>query len=145
MPRKLTIKVPKNPALTINRDAIRGERLVYLAVANKRVHYPYGSSRIVYIGTTRAGARRIAASAAAKAPDMLALHGVNELSFFVVTCKGRRRVKTWTKLERGLLLTFRQIFGEIPRCNRQGNRMKTTDELYYFTESRLREIIRRFS
>jgi hypothetical protein len=145
MPRKLRIKAPRTPALTINRGAIEGDRLVYLAVANKRVHYNFVSSYIVYIGTTKAGASRIAASAASKASEMLALHGVRQLEFHVVTCGGRRRVKTWKKLERGLILTFRQIFGEIPRCNRQGGSMVWTDELNYFTERRLRDIIERFS
>lgn len=145
MPRKLTIKAPRSPALTINRDAVKGDRLVYLAVANKRVHYRYGSSYIVYVGTTQAGASRIAASAAAKASSMLALHGVKQLEFFVVTCKGRKRVKTWKKLERGLILTFRELFGDIPRCNVQGTRIKWTDELNYFTANRLREIVKRFS
>ncbi len=145
MPRKLRIKAAPNPALTINRAAIEGDRLVYLAVANKRIHYSYGSSHIVYIGTTKSGASRIAASAAAKASEMLSLHGVRHLEFHVVTCGGRRRVKTWVKLERGLLLTFREVFGEIPRCNRQGHHITWTDELAYFTEGRLRQIIERYS
>ncbi|MEP6742338.1 MAG: hypothetical protein ABJB61_07550, partial [bacterium] len=145
MPKKLRIKAPVTPALVINRAAIKGDRLVYLAVANKRMKHPFGSSRIVYIGTTKAGASRIAASAAAKASQMLALHGVKELEFYVVTCGSRKRVKTWTKLERGLILTFRQQFGAIPNCNLQGKRMKWTDELNYFTERRLRDVIARFS
>ncbi len=146
MPKKLTIKASGSPALTINRNAIQGSRLVYLAVANKPIRYRFGRrSRIVYIGTTKAGASRIAASAAAKASQMLALHGVRELEFQVVTCKARRNVKTWTKLERALLLTFRSEFGEIPRCNKQGARIKWTDELKYFTEGRLKAIIDRFS
>ena len=118
---------------------------MYLAVANKRVHYPFGSSYIVYIGTTKAGASRIAASAAAKASEMLALHGVRQLEFYVVTCRSRKHVKTWTKLERGLILTFRHMMGEIPRCNWHGRGIKWTDELTYFTEGRLRDIIERFS
>jgi hypothetical protein len=145
MPRKLRIKAPRSPALTINRAAIEGDRLVYLALANRRVNYQYGQSHIVYIGTTKAGASRIAASAAAKASEMLNLHGVRQLEFYVVTCRSRKRVKTWTKLERGLILTFREVFGEIPRCNRQGSRMSWTDELDYFTTARLRAIVERFS
>ncbi len=145
MPRKLQIKAPRAPALTINRAAIEGDQLVYIATANRRIHYRFGLSYIVYIGTTKAGASRIAASAASKASEMLALHGVRELEFHVVTCRGRKHVKTWMKLERGLILTFRHTFGEIPRCNRQGVHMVWTDELRYFTERRLRDIIQRFS
>ena len=58
--KKLTIKTTKHPAVTINRNAIVTDRLVYIAVANKKFHYPNGDSQIVYIGTTKAGAIRIA-------------------------------------------------------------------------------------
>jgi hypothetical protein len=145
MPRKLRIKAPRSPALTINREAIQGDRLVYLALANRRINYRYGKSYIAYIGTTKAGASRIAASAAAKASDILSLHGVYELTFHVVTCAGRKRVKTWKKLERALLLTFRELFGEIPKCNNQGRGIRWTDESDYFNGSRLRDLIERFS
>ena len=145
MPRKLGIRSASQPAVTIHRGAADNPCLAYIAVANRPIAYSYGRSHIVYIGTTRAGASRIAASAAAKAPEMLALHGITHLEFYVITCQPRRRVKTWRKLERALLLTFRQEFGEIPRCNSQGNRMVWTDEAHYFTEARLRSIIHRFS
>lgn len=145
MARKLRIKAPRSAALTINRGAIEGAQLVYLALANRRIRYRYGRSYIVYIGTTKAGASRIAASAAAKASEMLALRGVYELTFHVVTCRGRKRVKTWKKLERALLLTFREMYGEVPRCNKQGRGIRWMDEPTYFSGSRLRDIIERFS
>ena len=90
-------------------------------------------------------ASRIAASAASKANEMLALHGVRELEFYVVTCKPRKHVKTWTKLERALILTFREKFGEVPKCNQHGKQMKWTDELKYFTTARLRTVVEKFS
>lgn len=73
MANRLTIKTYRKPAVIINRSAVVTERLVYIAVANKSLRYRYGRSRIVYIGTTKAGASRIAASAAAKAKKMLGL------------------------------------------------------------------------
>lgn len=80
---KLTIKSPKLPAVTITREAVKSDKLVYFAVANKALSYPNGmKSRIVYIGTTKNGAHRMAASAASKALDMLGLHGIKHLEFF---------------------------------------------------------------
>lgn len=145
MPRKLGIRVAGKPAVVINRNAVKKDRLVYIAVANKRSKYRHGRSRIVYIGTTKAGASRIAATAAGKAKELLELHGVTHLEFYVVSCLPRQKVQTWRKMERGLLLCFRERFGEIPKCNRQGKRMKWRDELKYFTEARLRSIIEKYS
>ena len=145
MANKLSIKTTRKPAVTITRTAFRTKCLVYLALANKAVKYSHGRSRIVYVGTTKRGAKRIAASAAAKAGDMLALHGISSLDFFVVSCQSRQNVKTWHKLERGLLLTFREMFGEIPECNAQGQKFRWTDEDYYFTRKRLRSVIEMYS
>ena len=145
MPRKLRIRAAGKPAVVIHRSAIQRDRVVYIAVANKPSKYPHGRSRIVYIGTTKAGASRIAASAAGKARELLGLHGDTHLEFHVVSCLPRQKVQTWRKMERGLLLCFRERFGEIPKCNRQGKRMKWRDELKYFTEARLRSIVERYS
>jgi hypothetical protein len=145
MANRLTIRTYKKPAVIINRSAVATQRLVYIAVSNKALRYRYGRSRIVYIGTTRAGASRIAASAAAKAKEMLALYGVRHLEFHVVRCPRRQNVQTWRILERGLLLTFREEYGEVPSCNTQGKRMKWRDERKYFTGGRLRSIIEKYS
>lgn len=143
---KLTIKSPKLPAVTITREAVKSDKLVYFAVANRALSYPNGEkSRIVYIGTTQNGAHRMAASAAIKALDMLGLHGVKQLEFFSITCKSRQNVKTWRKLERGLLLTFKYLYGDVPKSNIQGKKMKWTDELSYFSRSRLESVIAQYS
>lgn len=145
MARKLTIKTGRRPAVVITRAALAHDRLVYLALTNRPFRYPHGRSRIAYIGTTKRGARRIAASAASKADAMLALRGVKELRFYVVSCRSRQGVRTWHRLERALLLTFRELHGAIPCCNKQGGRMKWRDELEYFTLKRLRGIIARYA
>jgi hypothetical protein len=145
MAHRLGIKTGRNPALVITRAALQSDRLVYLALTNRVLRYKYGRSRIAYIGTTKRGARRIAASAATKADELLALHGVRELHFYVVSCRARRRVKTWHRLERALLLTFREIYGEIPRCNSQGSRLQWRDELNYFTSKRLRSVLMKYA
>ena len=46
-------------------------------------------------------------------------------------------MKTWRKLERGLLLTFREEYGAVPRCNTQGKGMSWSDECDYFSYARL--------
>jgi hypothetical protein len=66
MSKKLSIRIHKEPAIVINRIAFRDNKLVYIARANKKLRYPWGKSRIAYIGTTKRGARRMASSAACK-------------------------------------------------------------------------------
>ena len=141
----LTVQTSNRPAVTITRTATKANELVYVAVANKTISYPGGKSRIVYIGTTKNGAQRIAASAAAKAGQMLGLHGVKHLEFFVITSSAMNGVKTWHKLERGLLLAFKAKFGRPPSCNIVGKKMRWTDELTYFTRGRLDGLIDQYS
>jgi hypothetical protein len=145
MARKLSIKMGRKPAIVITRAALQCDRLVYLALTSKPLRYQYGRSRIAYIGTTKRGASRMAASAASKADSMLDMHGVRDLNFYVVACGSRQRVKTWHKLERALLLTFREVYGEVPKCNSQGKRLQWTDELRYFTLKRLRAVLSRYA
>jgi hypothetical protein len=145
MPRRLRIRTAGKPAVVIHRSAVRRDCVVYIAVGNKASKYPYGRSKIVYIGTTKAGASRIAQSAAGKARELLALHGVTHLEFHVVSCRPRQKVRTWRKMERGLILCFREIYGQIPKSNRQGKGMKWRDERKFFTEAQLRSIIQKYS
>jgi|SRR5690242_7135460 len=145
MSKVLTVKSPKSPSVTITREAVKSEKLVYIAVANKKVSYRNGKSKIAYIGTTKNGAHRMAASAASKATEMLDLYGIRTLEFFAVTCKSRQNVKTWRKLERALILTFRSRYGEPPQCNKQGKKMQWGDELEYFTRNRLEAVIEQYS
>lgn len=141
----LTVQTTSKPAVTITRTATKASELVYIAVANKAIKYPSGSSKIVYIGTTKNGASRIAASAAAKANQMLGLHGVRNLELYVVTSSSMAKVKTWHKLERGLILAFKEIYGEPPKCNVVGKNMRWTDELEFFTHRRLTGVISQYS
>lgn len=143
--RRLSIKPFSNYAVRITRAANSADRLVYIAVTNKSIHYQYGNSSIAYIGTTRKGAHRIAASAATISKKLFALHGVTAINFHIVTCRPRKRVATWRKLERALLLNFREKFGEVPKCNNHGKKMKWTDEKEYFSEARLRSVVTQFS
>ena len=128
MVRKLNLSLKTIHALEITRIAIGNQKLVYVLVANKKLHYRYGSSAIAYIGTTKKGVGRIAESAAQHAQEILELHGVKKVTARIVTCRPRRNVKTWLELERAMLVTFREQYGSVPKCNEKGKNMKLTKE-----------------
>lgn len=125
----------------ITNVSVGNDKLCYLLVVDKKLSYPTGRSKIAYIGTTEKGLTRISQSVAAKADEVLAIHGVKAFEARVVTCAPRQNVRTWHKLERAMLLIFRELFGEIPRLNRQGNRIRATNEFDYFAESRIKTIL----
>lgn len=137
----LRVKQLKDAAFSIRREALKEDKLVYLAVANKSLPYRHGRSKIVYIGTTMRGANRIAESAAKQARHLLQEHGVSQLDFFIVSCTGRQRLKSWKKLERALLLVFRERMGEVPRGNKQGRKIKESDEMRFFKREKLVSIL----
>ena len=141
MQKRLRVSLKRDEALRATRVTVGKKKLVYLLIADKRLKYRNGKSRIAYIGTTKKGVARIAQSAATRAEDILKLHGVRTFHARIVTCNPRQRVKTWIKLERGLLLCFRERFGEVPRCNSHGKKMKEVDEFYYFAKRNLINII----
>jgi len=143
--KKLKISRESVHALEVGRSALRSTSLVYLAVANKALQYPWAPSKIAYIGTTGVGGARIFTSAAALAPRILHLHGVKTLEFYAITCKPRQKVRTWRKLERGLILKFRERFGAIPKLNTQGKNFEWTDEKDYFTEGGLSSVVEHYS
>lgn len=139
---RLHVSLKRSPALRISRVSVGKSKLCYLLVANKKIKYKDGRSQIVYIGTTKKGLARVSQSVAARAEDVLAIHGVSAFEARVVTCSPRQNVKTWHKLERALLIRFREMFGEVPHCNTQGNRMKETDEFSkYFARKRITTIL----
>jgi hypothetical protein len=127
--------------IVVSRAALRERHLVYVACANKLIKYRHGRSRIVYIGTTKNGIFRIAASAARTAKRFLYNHGVRSLECFVVACHRRPGIRTWKKLERALLLAFKDVFGQVPIGNTQGKNAFWDDELSYFKLRRLRTVV----
>jgi len=137
----LGVKLHRSPVMSVRRTDLRSDRLVYVIVAQRPQRYRYKSSRIVYIGTTKKGLRRIAVSAAHRADQVLQLRGVREFEVRVVTCQARQNVKTWQKLERALLLRFREKHGDVPMCNQQGTRMQERDEFAYFRRERLDAVL----
>lgn len=139
--RRLNVSLKRGSAMDVSRVSIGNEKLVYLLLADRKIAYPKGRSSVVYIGTTKNGIGRVASSVAYRAPDVLAIRGVESFSVRIVTCRGRQRVKTWMKLERALLLTFRDLYGDVPHCNSHGRKMRRTDEDKYFSPSRLKRIL----
>jgi hypothetical protein len=141
MPTRLTVNLKKKPAMEVSRVSIGKKKLVYVIIASRALRYPWGRSRVAYIGTTKKGMARIAQSAAARAEDVLGVHGVRSFLVRIVTCAPRPNVKTWVKLERAMLLTFRQKYGKLPVCNTMGKNIRKTDEFKSFNHSRLEKIL----
>lgn len=143
--RRLTPSLKRDHAIEATRVSIGKSKLVYVLITDKRLIYGTEKKRkkcrIAYIGTTKKGTRRIAQSVAAGAEGILGRSGVRKFHARVFTCLPRRIVKTWHKLERALLLTFRQMYGEVPVCNSQGSKMKQRGEFTLFREKRIIDII----
>jgi len=139
--RRANVSLQREPALIARRVILRDEKLVYVLIANKKFNYANGRSRVVYIGTTKKGGTRITQSVAARSETILRLHGVTEFEARTISCRPRQRVKMWRKLERAFLLSFREKFGEVPRCNVQGKNFKETDEFDYFAKARLKRVL----
>lgn len=138
---RLRVTLNRRVAMELHRAALGGSRLVYVIVQDKKIRYATGRSRVAYVGTTKMGASRIAHSAAYRARQILGQRGVESFHVRIITSQPRQHVVTWRRLERALLLTFRDMYGEPPICNVHGVRMKETDEFDYFSRARLRRIL----
>jgi len=132
--RRLSLSLKREAALSATRVSIGKQKLVYVLVADKRLRYGKGKSRIAYIGTTKRGVGRVAGSVASRANHILSLRGVRSFHARVITCPPRRNVSTWLKLERALLLTFKWKLGMVPACNSHGKGMRERDEFRYFSK-----------
>jgi hypothetical protein len=119
--------------------------VVYVVIANKQHSYKLGKSRIVYIGKTKKGAKRVATSASERATAILTSHGMKQLQIYLVTTKNVLGVNVINKLERALLMVFREKYGTIPIGNKAGTRMTWLDEKTYFTRAMLEKIVAKYS
>lgn len=143
--RRIKLSMHRDHAMEATRVSIGKSKLVYVLIADKRLQYEWGKSRIAYIGTTKKGTARIAQSVAARAEDILSIRGVRSFHARVITCRPRKNVKTWHYLERALLIKFKEIYGEVPWCNSQGHRMKRAKEFKYFSDHGVELIIEELS
>ena len=141
MAKYLKTSLKRSHAIEVTRIAVGNQKLVYVLTANRKLPYPHGKSPVAYIGTTKKGIRRVASSAASHAEDILGEYGVKRITARIITCKARPNVKTWVKLERALLLLFREMYGDVPAFNKQGHKIKETDEFDYFRREKLRKLL----
>lgn len=128
--------------LTINVDADLYEGGVYILVADE--DYKKNLSRIVYIGMTKGGAKRIAESAAnhitgAIDNDILKL----EAFAYTVNKEDKEKKSLPALLEAALLARHRERFGALPALNRRGGSSDEADN--YFTKPALDKILDRHS
>lgn len=139
--RRLKVRSSKTSLLTVTRSPQWNNKMVYILAANKYQRYANGRSRIIYIGTTKRGAGRPAASAVNKASQVFGkLHGVKTIEVHLATCRPRRAMQTWKYLESSLLDIFRKRYFELPKYNK--NRPKSKDGL--FRDKALADIINEF-
>ena len=146
----IRISQPKH-VMSIMRDALENECVSYLILANRRQQYEEGRSRIVYIGVTIDGIRRVAESTASRT-DILKEHGVRELSTYTVSCTPRQGPRQerdmWRDvqdLERAMLKVFEDLYGRVPKFNKQGPGSQAQDALERFPRNRICRILRRLS
>jgi hypothetical protein len=125
----MKVHLGTKPALTVHRRILRKSKLVYLLVGPCATKYQDGKSRIVYIGMTVKGTRRIATSVAHRAEDVLVTRGFRKLDAFIVSCGARPGLRSWEYLEQALLAEFRAYYHELPRCNKQGKKLRWNDKL----------------
>jgi len=138
---KLRVRCPKQSLLTLTRSRQWTDKIVYILSANKYLKYRNGRSRIIYIGTTKKGADRPAASAVNKASEVFyKLHGVKTIEVHIATCGPRQKTPTWKRLESSLLDAFRKRYFELPKYNKV--RPKANDGL--FGSDALLKLIARF-
>lgn len=126
--------------MTVTRVTLgRHKKMCYVIVATKNMKYRDGKSPIVYIGTTKNGAARMAQSAADKTDKVLAKYGVKRFHVRVLTFTPRAGVRqTWRKLERALLLAFKGEYGQVPEFNKVGKGFRRKDDDFrYFNRDRL--------
>jgi hypothetical protein len=139
--RKLKVRASKKALLTLTRSHQWVDKMVYILAANKSHKYKNGRSRILYIGTTKKGADRPAASAVNKASEAFyELRGVRTIDVHIVTCSPRKAMQTWKRLESSLLNVFRNRYFQLPKYNK----VRPTPKGGLFSKAALEKIIGKF-
>ncbi len=145
MPRKSQLSLSKTSVMTLSRGALGADRLVYILAANKPIKYPQGRSRIVYVGTTKRGVRRVASSVAHRAEGILGRPGLKTVDAHLLTYSGRPGAqRLWAKLERAMLFIFKYEYGDIPILNKVGRNIWPGTEFKFFSRRALLKCIREF-
>ena len=134
----------RKPAMTVYRRVLKHRKLVYVLAARKTLKYQDGRSRILYIGTTKKGISRIAASVARRSKKILNQRGVKEVDVHILSCEARQGLKSWGVLERALVARFRARYFEVPLCNTQLKKKRSTKYLEELFKTRAMEKILQF-
>jgi hypothetical protein len=144
--KRSKVRLVAHEVMTVHRGIADSQKFVYLLIADRAHKYSNGGrSRIAYIGTTKRGEKRAAASAADKAARILADRGVRSFSVRIVTCRPRRRTRMWENLEKALLYTFEDMYRRLPRYNKQRGYRTEKDAYRYFRRDRLRAILQKLA
>jgi hypothetical protein len=153
------IKLHKNhdPALVVERSTASPQSAVYLLVANKPLKYgANGKSKIVYVGKTDRGMKRVHESAAAKAGTIFktstnpqGISGIVRLSAYTYSFAAPVNSQNWpwapsVMLERAFLIRFKAKYGVPPISNDQRNAMMATVEFQYFNISAIDNVLNTF-
>src|ERR1700730_18840945 len=145
----LRVKCSTEPLLTVKRSKqwSKTKRMVYILTAKKPQKYPYGRSRIIYIGTTGKGTRRPATSAVNKASEAFGkLRGVREIEAYIVTSGTRKgQSRTWEHLESSLLAVFVGRYHRLPWYNKKRGSIRYAEDVTLFKRKALEQIILRFT
>jgi hypothetical protein len=72
-------------------------------------------------------------------------YGIKHLEFVVITCSKVQALESWKKLERALIMKFKELYGAIPRANKAGKNSHWRDEREYFSPNKLEDILRELS
>jgi hypothetical protein len=141
----MKVHLDSKPVLAVHKRVLKKDRVVYFLVAPKAQKYAEGRSRIVYIGTTKKGARRIASSAAFRAQELLEQRGFRKLHVHVVSCGPRSGMKSWEFLEKACLAEFRSHYRQLPKCNKQGLKLRWNKKFRrLFRRERINKILMHF-
>jgi len=130
--------------MIVHRRILRKNKVVYLLTAASPVKYKNGRSKIVYIGTTKKGASRIAESAARRAEEIMSTRGLKEVNVFVVSCNPRAGLATWKRLEDALLVQFYSTYHEFPMCNDRGKKKWDKELDALFKQKAIDKVLQRF-
>ncbi len=139
--RRANISLKKHPAFNVTRVGVGDDRFVYVMVADKKLNYSKGRSRIAYIGTIKKSIFRVLGSVAERADQILRSHGVESFVVRVITFHRRKRVKMWYRLERALLVFFRELYVEPPRCNDQTDGKNAGTVFDLFAHARVKRVL----
>jgi hypothetical protein len=139
--RRSNVSVKRKPGFTVTRISVGDDRLAYAMIADKKLDYPEGRSRVAYIGTTKKGIFRMTSSIAERANAILRLHGVESFEVRIITCHRRKHVKMWYKLEHALLVAFRELYGAPPRSNDQTDGKRAGTVFNYFSRARVKRVL----